>query len=81
MAKVYLDLPPVYEYATLRRWGYPNTDNKAIESPDGKYFCAIVSIIESSMGVYQGFFALFENKPRLKLIAELTRRSIFAEKC
>ncbi len=79
MAKVYLDLPPVYEYATLRRWGYPNTDNKAIESPDGKYFCAIVSIIESSMGVYQGFFALFENKPRLKLIVELTRRSIFAE--
>ena len=79
MAKVYLDLPPVYEYATLRRWGDPYTDNKAIESPDGKYLCAIVSIIESSMGVYQGYFALFENKPTQKLIFEHTIDSIFYE--
>lgn len=79
MKKVYLDLPPVYEYATLRRWGYPNTDNKAIESPDGKYLCAIVSILETSNSVNQGFFALFENKHPLKLILELTRHSIFAE--
>jgi len=76
---VYLDLPHFYEYSTLRRWGYPHTGNKGVETPDGKYFCAIISILESSMGVSQGFFALFEKGSPHKLIFELTRRAVFAE--
>ena len=55
MTNVYLNLPDFYEFATLKRWGDPYADsgwgylnNKGIETPDGKYFCAIVSIRETS---------------------------------
>ena len=86
MTNVYLNLPDFYEFATLKRWGDPYADsgwgylnNKGIETPDGKYFCAIVSIRETSNSVYQGFFSLHENKPPYRLILEYTRRAIFAD--
>ena len=77
MPNVYLTLPSADEFITLKRWGHPLSDNnKAIETPDGKYLCAIVSIIEVANGVYQGFFALFDDQRRL--IVEYSRRAIFA---
>ena len=79
MKKVYLDLPPDYEYSTLKKWGLEHTRSKALESPDGKYLCAITSISTVWNGVDNGYFTLFENKPTQKLIFEHTIDSIFYE--
>lgn len=79
MKKVYLDLPPAYEYSTLKKWGMAHTRNKAIESPNGKYLCAITSISEVWNGVDNGYFTLFETKPTQRLIFEHANGSIFYE--
>lgn len=78
MTKTYPDLPPIYEYETLKRWGERRSYNKAVETPDGKYICAIISIDEAPGGVDMGFFTLFENAPPHRLTVEFMRRPIYA---
>ena len=78
MTKIYPDLPPIYEYETLRRWGEQRSINMAIETPDGKYICAIISVDEAPGGVDMGFLALFESNSPHRLIVEFSSRPIYA---